>query len=79
MSDATPALDRAMFTLEAGSVIHIHGLPFYLVHDTLFEGHPANVAMATVEDPDAGCRFLINFDALRPTWRQRILNWWHSW
>ena len=64
------------FTLCAGTVIHISGLPFYLVHDTTFEGHEANVAMATVEDPDDGGRFLINFDALRPTLFQRIRQWW---
>lgn len=67
------------FTLEAGTVIHICGLPFYLVHDTIFEGHPSNVALATAEDPDTCGRFLINFDALRPTWRDRILSWWRSW
>lgn len=67
------------FTLEAGSVIHIHGFPFYLVHDTAFEGHPANVEAATVEDPDGEGRFILNFDNLRPTLRSRILTWWRSW
>lgn len=68
------------FKLEAGSVIHINGLPFYLVQDTLFEGHPANISAATMEDPDSGGRFVLNIEALRPpTLERRILNWWRSW
>ena len=61
------------FTLEAGSVIHIHGLPFYLVRDTTFEGHPANVDAVAIPDPDGGFPFLINFDAMRrPLWKRLL-------
>ena len=38
------------FTLCAGTVIHISGMPFYLTHDTTFDGHPANVAAVSVPD-----------------------------
>lgn len=60
------------FTLEAGTVIQIHGIPFYLVHNTTFEGHPANVDMVTKPDPDAPPFSLWLENMKRPLWKRLL-------
>lgn len=41
------------FTLPVGTVVHFHGIPFSLTHDTVLEGHPANIEMVQNEHPVA--------------------------
>jgi hypothetical protein len=60
------------FTIAAGSVIHIQGIPFHLVHDTTFEGHPANVAMVTQPDPDYPNVSLWLENIKRPWWKRLL-------
>lgn len=58
------------FSLEAGAVIHIQGIPFYLVHDTAFEGHPANVDLIVQADPDTPDFSLVLENVMRPRWKR---------
>ena len=57
------------FTLEAGTVIHIHGLPFYLVHNTTFEGHAANVDLISEPAPDTPNVSVWLTNIARPWWK----------
>ena len=61
------------FTLAAGTVVHIQAIPFYLVHDTTFEGHPGNVEMISVQDPDSPNYSLLSRAVSRPTWERKVL------
>jgi hypothetical protein len=59
------------FTLERGTVIHIHGIPFFLVHNTTFEGHPANVNMIVQEDPDTP-NISVWLENIKKPWWKRL-------
>jgi hypothetical protein len=60
------------FKLASGTVIHIQGIPFFLVHDTTFEGHQANVEMVTQPDPDMPNFSLWLENARRPWWKRLL-------
>lgn len=70
MKSEQPALKH--FNLPAGATIHIHGIPFLLVNETTFAGHPVNIEMIG--------EMVINYapieewleDMRRPWWKRML-------
>ena len=61
--------------VKGGTIIHIGGIPFRLMFDTVIQGHQKNIEMVTVDpaaqDPAEFYRRLVE-EASRPWW-QRLL------
>lgn len=55
--------------IPAGTVIHIHGIPFELVYDAIIAGHPANFGEQFLEGPPIA-EWLEN---MRRPWWKRLL------